>query len=508
MAWYDYVIIIIYLLNTLLMFIYGLHYYLIAYLYYRKKKERILDSEPLLEGDFPKVTIQLPIFNELYVAERLIRKVMAINYPKDRFEVHVLDDSIDETQDICKKLVAEYQKSGYRIEYLHREDRVDHKAGALREALAKAEGDYITIFDSDFLPPEDFLLKTLPHFSNSDIGMVQTRWGHLNQDYSILTKAQSLAIDSHFVLEQSTRSDYGLWLNFNGTAGVWRKSCIEDAGNWQGDTLTEDLDLSYRAQLRGWRFIFLQDVVSPAELPVEMTSYKAQQFRWAKGSLQTAIKLIGQVIRSPYPLRKKLEGIIHLTYYSVHPLMLFNLLWTLPLISVQHRFFQDFSLMGYPVATLIGMVFMILGTSAPSFFLLYTQRELTGSWTKRLRWLPYMFLAGLGIAIHITKAFLEAVFRKKSSFIRTPKFDISVTRNGWFRKQYTIPIDFITVLELAAAVYAMIVTYYAFSYGIPLAATFPILFAISFSYVGLTAIFQRFRRKSFMVKAEKVTTES
>ncbi|MDH4127583.1 MAG: glycosyltransferase family 2 protein [Spirochaetota bacterium] len=497
---YDYMVLVFYVLNTVIMFIYGFHYYIIAILYFKKKKLKTKIQDLKIKGEFPFVTVQLPIFNELYVAERLVRQVICIDYPKDKFEIQVLDDSIDETQEILKNLVKEYRALGFDINYIHRIERTDQKAGALKHGLEKAKGEFIAIFDSDFMPPEDFLLKTLPHFTNNRIGMIQTRWGHLNQEYSLLTKAQSMGIDGHFVLEQTTRSDYNLWLNFNGTAGVWRKECILDAGNWSGDTLTEDLDLSYRAQLKGWEFRFLQDVVSPAELPVEMTGYKSQQFRWAKGSIQTAIKLMWKIIRSPYPWKKKLEGMIHLTYYSVHPLMLFNLLWTLPLLFVQDKLIKmnyDFTFSGYPVATIIGMIFMILGTAAPSVFFVYSQKEITGSWVKRLKWLPYLFLVGLGIAVHITKAFVEAIFRKKSTFIRTPKFNVNEKKEKWLEKKYGTPINFITILEILAAAYALIVIYFAFAFGVYLTALFPILFTVSFSYVAFSSIYQQFKRSKF-----------
>lgn len=501
MNWYEIIIIAIYLLNTFIMFIYGFHYYIVIYLYRKKKKQREQFVEPVLPDNLPHVTVQLPIFNELYVSERLVRQVMKMDYPKEKFEVQVLDDSIDETQDILQKLCAEYKQLGFDIKYIHRVNRVDHKAGALREAMDTASGDYIAIFDSDFLPPENFLMKTLGYFHDPQIGMVQTRWGHLNREYSMLTKAQSMGIDGHFMLEQSTRSDYDLWFNFNGTAGIWRKECIIDGGNWEGDTLTEDLDLSYRCQLKGWKFHYVNDLVSPAELPVEMTSYKAQQFRWAKGSIQTAIKMIPKILKSDYSWKNKAESLIHLTYYSVHPQMLFNVIWTLPVLMVQDKFFKFFTIEGYPVATFIGMIFMMLGTTAPSLYFLYSQKEVTGSWTKRLKWLPYMYLTGFGIAVHITRAFIEAIIGKKSAFIRTPKFNVSGNKDlNWIKTKYTIPISYTTILELLAAGYGFMVVYFAFLYGLPFTALFPALFSISFFFVAMTSISQSFKRMKFFKK--------
>ncbi len=506
MGFYEYFVISVYVINTFLMFIYGFHYYLVVYLYHRYKKKSVLKLSDVAKTneELPKVTIQLPIFNELYVSERLVRKVMEMDYPKNLFEVQVLDDSIDETQDILKKLVREYQEHGYDIKYIHRVNRVDQKAGALKDGMESASGEFIAIFDSDFLPPKDFLMKTVHHFEDPNIGMVQTRWGHINEDYSSLTKAQVLGIDGHFMLEQTTRSNYELWLNFNGTAGIWRKRCIYDGGNWSGDTLTEDLDLSYRCQLKGWRFIFLQNVISPAELPVEMTGFKGQQFRWAKGSIQCAIKLMWKMLIAPFPLKKKLEGVVHLSHYSVHPLMLFNILWMFPLLGVQHEFFNDYIFKGYPLATLIGMIFMLLGTMAPSFFFMYSQKQITGSWTKRLKWLPYLFLHGLGIAVHITIAFIEAIIGKKSTFIRTPKFNVGGNSDKWQAKKYVTPIGMVTYLELIAAMYAMLVTYYCFAYGVYISAFFPIAFSISFSYVAIVSIIQSVRRSKLSSKKDVV----
>src|SRR5262245_34069813 len=280
-------ILVVYFFVLSILAIYGWHRYYLVYLY-MKNKGKVPVAPPLPASDqLPRVTIQLPIFNEMYVADRLIDAVCEMDYPRDRLEIQVLDDSTDETTGIAELAVRRHAARGFNISYLHRVDRTGYKAGALEAGLKEASGEFVAIFDSDFIPPADFLTRTLPHFSTDPkIGMVQARWGHINQDYSLLTKIQSILLDAHFVLEHGGRNRAGCFFNFNGTAGIWRRAAIESAGGWQHDTLTEDLDLSYRAQLAGWRFVFLPDVVSPAEVPVEMNSFKSQQHRWAKGSIQ------------------------------------------------------------------------------------------------------------------------------------------------------------------------------------------------------------------------------
>ena len=307
----DDIVLIGYFLSLSILFMFGLHGFIM--LYYHKKYKAV-QHKPIPDFECKDiVTIQLPLYNELYVVERLINAVCAIDYPKDKLEIQVLDDSTDETVEVAAKIVNEKKKLGIDISYIHREDRKGYKAGALKEGLAIAKGKYIAVFDADFIPRKNFLKKTLSFFNDDNVGMVQTRWEHLNSNYSILTKAQALALDGHFVIEQTVRNKAGFFINFNGTGGVWRKECIEDAGNWHSDTLTEDLDLSYRAQLNGWKFIFLKDFTSPAELPSEINALKAQQFRWTKGAIETAKKILPLVWKSNVPLRVKLQSTFHLS---------------------------------------------------------------------------------------------------------------------------------------------------------------------------------------------------
>ena len=325
----------LYFLTLVILAVLGTHRYLMIYLYHRDRDQKALPA-PLPE-DLPRVTVQLPIYNEMYVVERLLESVVGIRYPKDRLEIQVLDDSTDETQGIARRAVEAYREQGFDIHYLHRADRTGFKAGALAAGLAAAKGELVLIFDADFVAPPDVLEKTVGQFSDPQVGVVQTRWGHINRDYSLLTQVQSVMLDGHFILEHGGRNRSGRFFNFNGTAGLWRRAAIEDAGGWQHDTLTEDLDLSFRAQMKGWRFVYLEDVVCPAELPVEMNSFKSQQHRWAKGSVQTCLKLLPRVLASPLPLHIKVESIFHLTANFAYPLMLLLSVLMFPAMVIRYN---------------------------------------------------------------------------------------------------------------------------------------------------------------------------
>jgi cellulose synthase/poly-beta-1,6-N-acetylglucosamine synthase-like glycosyltransferase len=325
-------VLVLYFFVLSILAIYGWHRYYLVYLYTKNKDKAPLPPPAL--GALPRVTVQLPIFNEMYVADRLISTVCEMDYPRELLEIQVLDDSTDETTEIAELAVRRHASRGFDIRYMHRVDRRGYKAGALEAGMSESTGEFVVIFDADFIPPRDFLKKTLPYFaSDPKIGMVQARWGHINQDYSLLTKIQAILLDAHFVLEHGGRNRAGCFFNFNGTAGVWRREAISSAGGWQHDTLTEDLDLSYRAQLAGWRFLFLPDVVSPAEVPVEMNSFKSQQHRWAKGSIQTCMKLLPRILRSRQPLSVKAEAFFHLSanfnylLMSLLSLLMFPAMW-------------------------------------------------------------------------------------------------------------------------------------------------------------------------------------
>lgn len=448
------ILLCIYLGALFFLFLYGINCYVMIYLQ-RRRRDRMLqhDAEvwkawqPTIE-QLPRVTVQLPIYNERYVIQRLIEAVIRLDYPRDRLEIQVLDDSTDETTTIARPLIDRYRQAGFDITLLHRVKRTGYKAGALKEGLEVARGEFIAIFDADFIPDPDFLTKTLPFFHDPAMAMVQVRWGHINRDYSLLTVAQSFGIDGHFWVEQAARCWSGLFMNFNGTAGIWRRQAIDDAGGWHADTLTEDLDLSYRAQLKGWRMKFLPQVVCPAEVPVQMAAVKSQQHRWAKGSIQTAMKLIPQILRADIPLFKKYQGIFHLTNYLVHPLMLLVamssplLLWFEGFFSVREHLFAAAAL--FSVATF-----------GPSSMYLYAQRHLYPDWKRRLRYFPSLLIFGTGIALNNTKAILEALLNVDGAFVRTPKFRIEKRSDTWVDKRYHPPIPWLSFLEALLALYCV-----------------------------------------------------
>lgn len=450
------VLVFIYVLALFLLFLYGINCYILIGLYLRNKKgQHEKDQETIVRfwqnktrQDLPVVTIQLPIYNEKYVIQRLLASVTQIEYPKELLEIQVLDDSTDDTVEIARGTVEKYRKEGFNISYIHRTNRSGYKAGALKNGLERAHGEFVAIFDADFMPGKEFLRNTIPFFEDAQVAMVQTRWGHINRDYSLLTLGQSIGIDGHFAVEQASRVWSGLFMNFNGTAGIWRKSAIYDAGGWQADTLTEDLDLSYRALLRGWKMRFLQRTVSPAELPVQINAFKSQQHRWAKGSIQTAKKNIPQILKAPIPWFTKYQAIVHLTHYLVHPLMLIVALLSIPLLEISALFY-DFSLLFLIAA------FFALATFGPSSLYVLSQRELYQDWYRRICYLPILMCLGTGIAVSNTKAVLEALLNIKSSFRRTPKFKVESKTDDWRTKSYLAPVDFLMIGEFFMGFYCL-----------------------------------------------------
>ncbi len=365
---FDMALLIPYFIVLILLASYGLHRYTLVYLYYKKRKNGTTEPTEIF-ADLPRVTVQLPIFNEQFVVDRLLQAVCRLNYPREKLDIQLLDDSTDETVDVARGLVEHYAAQGYPITYHHRTKRAGYKAGALHEGLKSAQGEFVVIFDADFVPPPDFLLRTIHHFTDPKIGMVQTRWTHINRNYSFLTEGEAILLDGHFVLEHSSRARHDVFFNFNGTAGLWRRRAIDDAGGWEHDTLTEDTDLSYRAQLKGWKFIYRQDVECPAELPVEMTAFKTQQARWAKGLIQTGKKILPRVLKSDQPFRVKLEAWYHLTANLSYPLMVILSVLLLPAMVI--RFYQGWFQMLY-----IDIPLFLASTFSISSFYLVAQREL------------------------------------------------------------------------------------------------------------------------------------
>ncbi len=473
------------------LFLFGLHTYLMVFLYAKFKKNCEEKPQFILSEsskNLPIVTVQLPVYNEFYVVDRLIDSVCAINYPKKKLQIQVLDDSTDETKDKIQNRVAYYKKKGLWIEHLHRTNRKGHKAGALDEGLLKSKGEFIAIFDADFTPEPDFLLRTIGYFEQEDIGMVQTRWGHLNENYNVLTKAQSFGIDGHFMIEQVARNGSGLWMNFNGTAGVWRRTCIETAGGWEHDTLTEDFDLSYRAELIGWKFQYLKDIVCKAEIPASMNAYKSQQFRWCKGSIQTAVKLIPRIWNSKENWKVKAEAITHLVNYSVHPLMVVNILFTAPLLLLQY--WAGVKLDDLPIEILFGSAgFLSIGSLGPVIFYAYSQREIYPAWKKKLVYLPVLVMIGTGIAVMNTFAWVEAIFGVPSAFKRTPKLRLENSNESLSdRNKYRVPVDYRAFLEFFMGCYCLLCIYLSVLVGKPYIIGFMVLYSIGFFYVSFLSV--------------------
>jgi len=478
--------LVLYFFVLSILAIYGWHRYYLVYLYMKNRDKVPSPTLPPLASDqLPRVTIQLPIYNEMYVADRLIDAVCEMEYPRELLEIQVLDDSTDETTDIAELAVRRHAARGFDISYVHRVDRRGYKAGALEAGLKLAKSDYIAIFDADFIPPKDFLLKTLPHFTDPGIGMVQARWGHINQDYSLLTKVQAILLDAHFVLEHGGRNRAGCFFNFNGTAGVWRRAAIDAAGGWQHDTLTEDLDLSYRAQLLGWKFVFLPHVVSPAEVPVEMNSFKSQQHRWAKGSIQTCLKLLPRILRSKQPLKVKAEAFFHLTANFNYLLMCLLSILMFPAMYVRYN-------MGWTEMLLIDIPLFFAATMSFFQFYMVAQRELHPDWRSRLKYLPFLMSIGIGLSVNNTRAVLEALFRKESEFARTPKYGIERQSDDWSGKKYHQTVGVQSIIELALGLYFTATVFYALINQIYGTLPFLMLFQVGFLYTGLLSILQQF----------------
>lgn len=441
------IILFTYIGSLLILFTFGSHGFIMIY-YYLKHRHKRDDFSNQLES-FPVVTLQLPIYNEMYVIERLIKTVCEMDYPIDKLEIQVLDDSTDETVEIVDNIVKEYRLQGFDIHHIHRTDRSGYKAGALKEGLKVAKGEFVGIFDADFIPRKNFLKIVLPFFKDPKIGMVQTRWEHLNRAYSLVTQIQALALDGHFVLEQQVRNKAGYFINFNGTSGVWRKECIFDAGNWEADTLTEDLDLSYRAQLKGWKFRYLTDFTTPSEVPSEINSLKSQQFRWTKGAIETARKMLFRVWMAKLPFKTKIMCTFHLTNNIVFPFILLACLLNMPIVLIKNTGLYD--------TYFIFMSVFVLAFIASFLFYLYSQKDVYDDWRSRILLFPVFMAGSMGFAINNTKAVFEALINKKSEFVRTPKYGIEGDNDKWQDKKYVHKkfVKFSVILELLVALYSL-----------------------------------------------------
>lgn len=433
----EWIIAILYTLSLFYLFLFSVGQLHLTFIYLKRKTKSADDPQAFQ----PYVTIQLPVYNEKYVVERLIDAIVRLDYPREKLEVQILDDSNDETTGIIYQKLEWLGKFGFDIKHLRRDSREGFKAGALQKGLETARGEFIAIFDADFTPSPDFLKKTLPYFHDAGIGVVQTRWGHINEDYSILTRLQAFGLDAHFSIEQSARNEAGSFINFNGTSGVWRKSCILDAGGWSADTLTEDLDLSYRAQLKGWKFKYLEDVVTPGELPVLMPVIKLQQYRWNKGAAETAKKLAPKILKSNLSTRQKLHALLHLFNSSIFVAVFVAGILSLPMLFVKND---------YPAIRLffnLGGVFLV-GFLSVAFFYWTASQRFHEDTSKFIILFPAFLIVSMGLSLHNGLAVIEGWLGIRSPFVRTPKFNITQKRDPWLNNSYLNPnLNLITLLE-------------------------------------------------------------
>jgi len=494
---FDTWLLIPYFIVMVILAFYGIHRYQLVWLYFRNRKNAAKWNEPPTrwpEGELPFVTIQLPIFNEQFVIDRLIDACCRLDYPRDRFEIQVLDDSTDETTVVAQQIVERYAR-GFAgmdpqpVTYIHRTNRYGYKAGALDAGLNSAKGEFVAIFDADFVPPREWVMQVIHHFAEPEIGMVQTRWTHLNRDYSLITQIEAIMLDGHFVLESGGRSRAGVFFNFNGTAGMWRRETIGSAGGWQHDTLTEDTDLSYRAQMVGWRFKYLQDVECPAELPIEMTAFKTQQARWAKGLIQTGKKILPRVMKSDQPWHTKLEAWYHLTANLSYPLMIVLSVLLMPAMIIR-------SWQGWIQMLLIDLPLFMASTMSISSFYLVSQKELfPKTWYKTVLYLPFLMALGVGLTITNTKAVMEALFGVQSAFARTPKYRVNKKGEKSQAKKYRKRLGIVPWIELAIGSYFAMTVWYAFTTENYFTVPFLVLFVVGYWYTGLLSLLQgRFER--------------
>ncbi len=466
---------------------YGIHRYFIIYLFLKHRKRPMQPAGRFEQ--LPKVTVQLPIYNEIYVVRRLLKSVSNLDYPRELLQVQVLDDSTDDTREVTEACAAELRERGFNVQLIQRIDRVGFKAGALEEGLRSAESEFVCILDADFVAQPDLLQRTIHFFTDPQVGMIQTRWGHLNRCYSLLTRVQAMFLDGHLVLEQTARSRSGRFFNFNGTAGLWRRSCIEQSGGWQHDTLTEDLDLSYRAQLAGWKFIFLPDVVTPAELPVDMNGFKSQQHRWTKGSVQTCKKLLPRIWRSPLPFPIKLEATAHLVSNFAYLLLACLCVLMNPWVGGPQ---------GWVRTILIDIPIFLTASVSVAIFYICAQRELhPRSWAKEILFLPCLLSLGVGLSLNNARAVLEAMFNHHSDFARTPKYGIERKAQPWRDCKYMPLKSFLPLAEMIFALYFTYFVWFAASHHQYLSLPFLIIIQVGFLYVALCSLSQWLPRFTF-----------
>jgi len=481
---FDWTILIVYFTILATLAIYGSYRIKQVIDFWRYRKFVPEPAGKFAEAELPHITVQLPLFNELYVVDRLLKAVTAIDYPREKLEIQVLDDSTDETVKVAEAVVQKYAAQGFDIQYIHRSDRTGFKAGALENGIKCAKGELFAIFDADFVPKPDCLRKLVDFFTDPIVGCAQMRWSHINGRYNLLTRLQTIMLDGHFVVEQTTRNRTGGFFNFNGTAGIWRRRAIEMSGGWQHDTLTEDTDLSFRAQLMGWKFVYLLDEEAPAEIPVEINAFKAQQRRWAKGVMQVGLKLYPRIWLAPLPLRVKLEMFFRLTGNISYPLMIVASFLQFPLLLVRYN---------QPFYHLMVLDLPLLFFSSISVVLFYGSAVwyLDKKRTPRLLHLPLVMGLGIGLAFSNARAVLEALMGVKSEFVRTPKYRVEETTDAtWKRKKYKRKRGLLPLLELAFAVYFLLAITYSARLHMWGTIPFLLLFFFGFGYMGVMSILQ------------------
>jgi len=500
LSWFDWALLIPYFAILIILSLYGMHRYETLRTYYRHRKK--LPKEPWVRFEkFPRVTVQLPLYNERFVVQRLIEAATKLEYPRELLQIQVLDDSTDETQELARQLVEDYRGQGFPIEYHHRSHREGFKAGALQEGLEKATGEFVAVFDADFIPPPGFLLSTVHYFADPQVGVVQTRWAHLNRHYSVLTEVHAMLLDAHFVLEHGARCGRGLFFNFNGTAGILRRRMIEDAGGWQHDTLTEDSDLSYRAQLNGWRFVYVSSVECPAELPDEMYGFHVQQSRWAKGLTQVSRKLLGRILKAPIPLRTKLEAFMHLTPNISYPLMVVFSALMLPVMIV--RFY-----MGWFQMVVLDLPLIIATFWSLSVFYVAAQRELfPHNWKKSVFLLPALISVGIGLTVINTRAVIEAFLGVQTGFARTAKYALGDQKVKVARARYRRKSGWLPFIELGIGTYFIAVIAYAIETYNFLVIPFLLLFVAGYYWAALATLHQEWKGRLLWQRERAVGIE-
>ncbi|MEE8407990.1 MAG: cellulose synthase family protein [Myxococcota bacterium] len=475
-----YGVLLLYFAILVVLSVYGTHRWYLLHLYYRHRHDNLRPQRPLTA--LSRVTVQIPLFNEMYVARRVIDAVSRLDYPRELLEIQVLDDSTDETSTVVAREVRRHRERGVDIVHLHRTNRAGFKAGALAVGLRVAKGELVAVFDADFTPASDFLRRLVPHFADPGVGMVQARWGHLNSDHSALTRVQAMLLDGHFIVEHTARNRSGRFFNFNGTAGIWRKRCIEDAGGWQHDTLTEDLDLSYRAQLLGWRFVYVPEVVAPAELPVEMGAFKAQQHRWAKGSIQTARKLLPKILRSDQSFAVKSEAVFHMTANIAYVLMLALAVLVVPAVWLRR------DIATWMIAAVDLPLFAMSSVSVVAFYIT-AHREARGTLRSTGRFVPFLMAVGIGLCVNNARAVIEALLGRASDFRRTPKYNLQPGESVGARR-YRGRVSLDTAAEAALAIYFGAAVAMAIAHSLWGSLPFLLLFEIGFAYTAVITLVQ------------------